>query len=118
MLYSRSIERRDLTSFCYSYLFSVNLSIYFFLYNLYLILSLSLKLSLSLYFSLYIYLSLVARLMLKYHCVVAPAAVILRTDAAGLYTKRSTNGVWQQRLSLDMCFTIAAIIHSLKQHWR
>ena len=26
MLYSRSIERRDLTSFCYSYLFSVNLS--------------------------------------------------------------------------------------------
>ena len=56
--------------------------------------------------------------MLKYHCVVAPAAVILRTDAAGLYTKRSTNGVWQQRLSLDMCFTIAATIHSLKQHWR
>ena len=42
--------------------------------------------NLTLSISLYI-LSLVARLMLKYHCVVTPA-VISRTDAAGLHKKK------------------------------
>ena len=70
MLYSRkiSIERRDLTSFCYSYPFSVNLFLYIYIYiSIYFYILICILIYILIYISIYVYFWLLDRLMLKYH---------------------------------------------------